>query len=146
MMKTQTSVEIAAPAATVFATWVDVKRWPEWTASVTRMTVLDPGPLHVGSRVRVQQPRLPTVVWRVEKLEQDRSFVWSSSSIGVRTVASHEVAPSDGSPVTAVLTLDQTGWLAPVVGLLLGSLTRRYLDLEARGLKERCESIDEGRE
>jgi uncharacterized membrane protein len=138
-VKTQTSVAIAAPAATVFNTWIDVERWPEWTASVTRMTVLDPGPLHVGSRVRVQQPRLPTVVWRVDKLEQDRAFVWSSSNIGVTTVASHELTPSDGG-VTAVLTLDQTGWAAPVIGVLSGSLTRRYLDMEAQGLKARCES------
>jgi uncharacterized membrane protein len=145
-VKTQTSVAIAASAATVFNTWVDVERWPEWTASVTRMTVLDAGPLRVGSRVRVQQPRLPTVVWRVDKLEQDRSFVWSSSSIGVSTVASHEVAPADGGGVRAVLTLDQTGWLAPAVGLLSRSLTRRYLDMEARGLKARCESGHEGRE
>jgi uncharacterized membrane protein len=139
-MKWQRSVEIAAPARSVWNTWVDVERWPEWTTSVTRSTVLDPGPLHVGSRVRVQQPRLPTVVWRVDELEQDQSFVWSSRSAGVTTIASHRITPSGGDRVTALLTLDQSGWLAPVIGFLAGRLTRRYLDMEATGLKSRSES------
>jgi uncharacterized membrane protein len=144
MARAQATTDIAAPASTVWSTWVDVERWPEWTASVRRMTVLDRGPLQVGSRVRVQQPRLPTVVWRVDTLEPDRTFVWSSRTIGVTTVASHEIEPTDGGHLRAVLTLDQTGWLAPVIGLLTRSLTRRYLDMEARGLKERCEAATPG--
>lgn len=144
-MKTQTSIEIAAAASTVWRTWVDVERWPEWTASVTRMTMLDARPLRVGSRVRVEQPKLPTVVWRVDVLEPDRSFVWSSHSAGVTTVASHEIVPTADERLTAVLTLDQTGVLAPLVGLLFRSLTNRYLDLEATGLKSRCELGNQGR-
>jgi hypothetical protein len=37
------------------------------------------------------------------------------------------------------LTLDQSGLLAPVVGAFFGRLTRRYVDMEADGLKRRCE-------
>ncbi len=144
-MRTQRSVDITATAATVWSTWVDVERWPEWTASVKRITVQDAGPLHVGSRARVEQPRLPTVVWRVDTLELDRLFVWSSHSAGVTTVASHEIVPAADGRVTAVLTIDQSGWLAPLAGLLFRSLTSRYLDLEATGLKARCESGNEGR-
>ena len=88
----------------------------------------------------MQQPRLPTVVWQVDELEQDRSFVWSSRSAGVTTVASHRITPSGGDRVTAVLMLDQSGGLAPNIGLLSGRLVRRYLDMEANGLKSRGES------
>jgi uncharacterized membrane protein len=140
------SIDIAAPASTVWSTWIDVERCPEWTAAVRSMTVLDARPLHVGSKVRVQLRRLPPAVWHVDALEQDRLFVWSARNLGVMTVVSHEIVPGQGSHVTAVLTLDSSGWLAPAVAALTRSLIRRYLDLEVRGLKARCESRDEGRQ
>ena len=37
--------------------------------------------------------------------------------------------------VTVTLSLHQTGFLAPIVGLLSARLTRRYIDMEANGLK-----------
>ena len=36
--------------------------------------------------------------------------------------------------------LEQDGPLGPVVGLLTRRLTRRYLDIEVRGIKQRCEA------
>ena len=42
--------------------------------------------------------------------------------------------------VTVTLTLDQEGFLAPVVWRLTGSRSRRYVQMEADGLKRRCES------
>ncbi|WP_202513189.1 hypothetical protein [Streptomyces sp. SID3343] len=41
--------------------------------------------------------------------------------------------------MTFTLTLQQSGLLAPVVGMLAGGLTRRYLRMEAEGLKQRSE-------
>jgi len=133
------SVEIEATADTVLAVWTDVERWPEWTASMTSIHRLDSGPLGVGSRARVKQPKLPATVWTVTELEPGRAFVWVASSPGVRTEAAHRVAPS-GTGVTATVVLDQRGPLATVVAWFAGRLTRRYLEMEAAGLKRRAET------
>jgi hypothetical protein len=47
--------------------------------------------------------------------------------------------PTDNG-TRATLVLDQAGLLAGVVGLLLGSLTRRYVDTELAGLTTRSEA------
>jgi uncharacterized membrane protein len=135
------SVRIDATAEAVWAVWVDVERWPEWTASMASVRRLDSGPLGVGSRAKVKQPKLPATVWQVTEMEPDRSFVWVASNPGVRTTASHRVTPGSAGagPVTATLFLEQAGPLARVVDLLLGGLTRRYLRMEADGLKARAE-------
>jgi uncharacterized membrane protein len=44
--------------------------------------------------------------------------------------------------VTVTLTLDHEGFLAPVVWRLTGSRSRRYVQMEAEGLKRRCESSE----
>jgi uncharacterized membrane protein len=139
MPRYQLSIEIEATAQAVWSVWTDVERWPEWTASMTAVRRLDSGPFGVGSRSRVKQPKLPTVVWQVTELEPDRSFVWAASSPGVRTEAAHRVAPASPGRVTATLVLDQTGPLATVLGWFTGGLTRRYLRMEADGLKRRTE-------
>ena len=55
------------------------------------------------------------------------------------TVAEHKIkAQSDGTTVTEAI-LRQTGPLSGVVGVLFGERTRRYMDVEAAGLKRRCE-------
>ena len=52
------AVEISAPPDRVWALMSDIGRWPEWTPTVTRVDPLDPGPLAVGHRARIRQPRL----------------------------------------------------------------------------------------
>lgn len=139
-MRFQDTIEIAAPALRVFDVWADVEHWPGWTSSVTSVQRLDEGPLRVGSRARVSQPRLPTVVWEVTELAPGESFTWVSGGPGVRTTGRHAVSPADAAGnVTVTATLEQAGPLGPLVGLLTGRLTRRYLRTEAEGLKAHCE-------
>jgi uncharacterized membrane protein len=139
-MRFEASIDVSAPADEVFAVYADVERWPEWTPTVTRVERLDDGPLRVGSRARVRQPRLPVAVWRVTEMEPGRWFTWVAQGPGVVTTGIHQVAPTDGgqrSRATAVLV--QGGPVGPVLGLLTKRLTERYLDAEVHGLKARCE-------
>lgn len=130
------TVDIPAPPDRVWAVMADVERWPEWSPTVTRIQRLDRGPLIVGSRVRIWQPRLLPATWRVTELHEGRSFTWVSRSPGLSVVAEHGV---EGAPhgSRARLSVRFTGWLGPLIARLTRSLNERYLALEAKGLGER---------
>jgi hypothetical protein len=115
----------------------DIEHWPEWTPTVTSIERLDPGPLKVGSRARIRQPKLPTAVWQVSELLEGRSFTWVTRSPGVLVTAHHGVEPTAGG-TRARLAVQFSGVLAPLVARLTRRLNERYLALEAKGLSERC--------
>jgi uncharacterized membrane protein len=136
----ETTIEIEAPREKVWSTLVDVERWPEWTASMTSIELLTGAPLAPSSRLRVKQPRMRALVWEVTDLVPGEAFTWRSSILGVTSVGTHRIAAASDHSVTVTLALDQSGFLAPIIGFLAARMTRRYVDTEARGLKARCEA------
>lgn len=138
-MDFKVTVDIAAPPRTVWSVIRDVEHWHEWTPSITSIKRLNDGPLRVGSRAVVQQPKLPKNEFTVTVLEEDRGFDWESRSPGLRGIGRHWVEPAaGGSRVT--LGVDFRGVLAPLIRLIYGGLTQRYIEMEAAGLKRRCEN------
>jgi len=118
----------------------DVERWSEWTASVTSVVLLDKAPFDVGSQARLRQPCLPVAVWTVTAFEPKHYFAWQTGVPGVRTVAGHHVEATGGNSTRVTLSLSWRGPLAPLIGLLYGKRSRRYVGMEAQGLKQRCEA------
>jgi uncharacterized membrane protein len=139
-MITDCAIGIDAPAKLVWDVFSDVERWPEWTASVTSLKALDGPGLAVGKRYEIRQPRLPKLVWEVTALDVGRSWTWEQRSPGGRTIAVHEVHP-DGDRSQVKQRLDQQGPVGALVARLMRGTTKRYLDLEARGLKARSEQL-----
>ena len=138
-MQLAESISIAAPPERVWAVILDVERWPEWTQSMTRLERLQPGDLAPGSKVKVTQPKLPVNVYEVTAVEPDRYLEWRVSKPGFSVVAGHRVEP-DGPGCKVTLSIEQSGLLSPIVGLMYGALTKRYVAMEAQGLKARLES------
>ncbi|HLF79834.1 MAG TPA: SRPBCC family protein [Dehalococcoidia bacterium] len=137
-MYIESVVEISAPPERVWDVLKEVERWPEWTQSISRIDLLDTDDLVVGARARIKQPRLPAVIWKVTELTPGRSFAWVASGLGYETVATHAIEPSEtGSKVT--LTVKQTGLLSHLMPWV-SAMSRRYVEMEARGLKQRIES------
>lgn len=134
MTSYQNALEVRAPAEQVWAVLLEVERWPQWTPSMTALQLLTPGPLAVGSKVRVQQPRLPALEWTVDELVPGTSFAWSSRSAGVTSRADHRVTPLPGGCRVEV-SLVQAGPVAGLLALVHGRLTRRYLRQELEGLR-----------
>ena len=133
------SVDINAPASRVWAVMSDIEHWREWTASVTSVKRLDSGPLRVGSRAEIIQPKLPPAQFTVTALEEGKGFTWETTSGGVKAIADHQIMEhGDRCQVSLSVTFSGAlGWLAAG---LVKKLTFEYLELEAAGLKRRCES------
>lgn len=132
------AVDIQASPDRVWAVMSDIERWPEWTPTVASIQRVDPGPLAVGSRARIRQPKLPPAEWQVTELDEGRNFTWVTRRPGVRMTARHWVE-ADGGGSRATLSLQYAGLLGPLVARLTRGLNERYLALEARGLRERSE-------
>ena len=137
-MEYQVSVGIDAPPDVVWAVMSDGERWHEWTASVTSVRLLDYGPLRIGSRALIRQPRFPPAVWKVTALEPGRSFTWRSGMPLMWVYGQHSIEPV-GSGTRATLRLIYDGVLARLMGRITRGITNRYLGMEASGLKRRSE-------
>lgn len=136
----QVAVEIAAPAARVWAVLLDVGRWPDWTPTVLDAKRLDAGPFTVGSRTRVLQPKLRPAVWQVTELDAARGvFTWVARNPGVLVTARHRIEAA-GDTSRATLSIEFSGWLGPLVARLVRKLNEQYVSTEAQSLKKRCES------
>jgi uncharacterized protein YndB with AHSA1/START domain len=133
------TVDISAPPERVWTVMADVDRWREWTPSIASIRRRSSDPLEVGQWALVRQPRLPPALWRVTSVEQGRAFTWVSSGPGFRVTGIHALEPLPaGTRVT--LAIEIRGLLGPLLARLTGTLTDRYITLEAAGLKRRCES------
>jgi uncharacterized membrane protein len=135
---------IDAPLDRVWTILADVERWPQWTASVTRIERLDVRPLGLGSRLRIHQPKLRPAVWVITIWEPESRFVWETAGPGVTVVGSHAVKAA-GQGCEVIFDLRFAGWLGGLVGLVKGRLAERYVRCEAEGLAARSRSFLRGR-
>jgi uncharacterized membrane protein len=139
-MNFEDGITIRANAERVWAVYSDIERWPEWTASITSVEHLSGRGVEVGARVRIRQPKLPKAIWEVTSLEPGVSWTWTSRAPGVTTKAWHRVtAQADGS-ARVTQGIEQSGPIGWLIGKVYGGLTRKYLAMEAAGLKARCEA------
>lgn len=127
---------VEAPSETVWTVLSDVARWPEWTPTVKSVRRFDDGPLQVGSRAEVEQPRLPRAVWQVTHLDAGTGFTWEAHGPGLTTIGRHEVVP-EGAGCRVTLGIEQRGPMGAVAALVWRRLTQRYIDLEAASLSAR---------
>src|SRR4030095_3143390 len=125
-------VDIAQNPSVIWSVLTDLERWPEWTRSMTSLRRLDSGSFGIGSQVRIVQPKLKSLVWRVSDFAEGRAFAWEARSLGLFIRAGHEIQ-SSGSGSIVILTVHQSGWLAPLVNLFTQRLTRDYMKMEAQG-------------
>ncbi|MGH8144917.1 MAG: SRPBCC family protein [Rhodanobacteraceae bacterium] len=129
--------------ATAWQVATNVEHWPEWTASVTRIQRLGGGPVHVGSRARVEQPGMQPLVWTVTRVEPEQRFDWETRTAGIRIAASHLIEPSDDG-VVITNGLGMNGWLAALVAPFIRNRVQRFIEMETEGWKRRSETIETG--
>jgi uncharacterized protein YndB with AHSA1/START domain len=139
MREFSVSIGIDAPTERVWEVMSDTSRWHEWTASITSVELAGDGKLAVGNVAHVRQPKLPPATWKVTAVEPPVGFTWVSTGPGVRVTAHHRIE-AVGDRSKATLSLELQGIFAGLLAWITGSITERYLALEARGLKARSET------
>jgi hypothetical protein len=124
-----TTIDIQAPPDRFWAILFAIEHWFEWTPTVISIRQLDAGPLAVGIRAIVREPKLLPARRQVMEFEEGCSFV----------IACHSIEDAaNGSRATPAL--DFSGPLGPLCACLTSCLNTRYLAIEARGLKKRAEA------
>jgi uncharacterized protein YndB with AHSA1/START domain len=134
----QLSVRIEAPVERVWAAVADVDSWVA-SPSITSVERLGDQPLGPGSRVRIKQPGMPMIEWRVTTLQPGVEFTWTGHSPGVTTLGRHAVAPAEDA-TTLTLSVEHRGPLAGIVRALTRKRTARYIRLEAETIRAASES------
>lgn len=120
---------------------MDLESWPLWSGSMEEVERLDKGqPFGVATEVRIKQPKLPPLVWTLVEFEPGVSFAWESSARGVKTWAVHRIESAGDGRSKVTLGIRQSGPLAWLASLAMGKTTRRYVDMEADGLKRFVET------
>jgi uncharacterized protein YndB with AHSA1/START domain len=139
-MTYRASIDIDAPVERVWDVLMDVEKWPDWSPTMTSVKRLESGLFRPGSSARIKQPKVPEAIWRVSAMEPQQSFTWSTRSRGVTTVARHTVAAREEGGTRVGGEIDQSGPLSLLARVFFSRLTKRYLEEEAQGLKQRCET------
>ena len=140
MKSFSTTIEIKAPPQRVWSVLADIEGWPDWTASVQSIERFESGPLSVGTRARLRQPKLRPAIWQITQIEKGSNFTWVTRSLGLAITAHHRVEPvKKGNASRVTLTIEFSGLLGPLVAWLTRGLNVHYLALEAQGLKKRSE-------
>ncbi|MGO8958015.1 MAG: SRPBCC family protein [Streptosporangiaceae bacterium] len=143
MHSIETSVEVNAPAARLWQAVADVEQWPKWTASMREISWLTGGGLTRGRRARIRQSGTPALVWDVSDVEPGSSFTWRTASAVVTAIAFQRIRALGPDKAELTVGVAQSGPMAGLIGLLSGRRTRRYIKLEADGLKRCAENPDQ---
>jgi uncharacterized membrane protein len=139
-MRFEESIDIDAQQERVWEVLSDLEAWPRRIETVDVVELLTPAPMSKGSRVRLKQPKLPEGTWDITVWDAPSYFEWRQKSGGITSVAGHRVEMLEEGRSRLTLSLDMRGPLILVVGLFYRGLTKRYMTMEAQGMKRAAES------
>ena len=146
-MRISETLEVAAPAATVWNVITDLARYPEWNPFVVACrSTLEPGaPIDMRVRVLpfVAQPQRETIFTHVP----GRRLSYGVAPMRLGALASersHAVEPLAADRARYVSDFRLDGWLAPVVDALLGRRLAAGFAAMTAAIKARAEALHAG--
>jgi hypothetical protein len=131
---------IEADPHVVWALTADVERWPQLTPTITEVVLLDEGPITLGGRARIAQPRQRPAVWTVSRFEPDRRFEWWTKVGPITMTGGHRIEP-DPRGCRNILTLEVTGRGSGLLRRLAGRRLAEAIDTENRGFRSAAEGL-----
>jgi uncharacterized protein YndB with AHSA1/START domain len=138
------TLEVAAPAATVWSVITDLARYPEWNpfvvACASTLEVGAPIDMRVHVFQSFAQPQREQILEHVP----GRRLAYGLPMRPLGSLASrrsHEVTALGPDRTRYVSHFELTGWFAPVVEALLGSRLRHGFTAMSAAIKTRAESL-----
>ena len=104
-----------------------------------RQQRLDTGPLRVGSKARVTQPRQRPRVWTVTEPEAPRRFVWQAKIGPVAMVGGHHLERT-ATGCRNTLTLDLSGPFSGLLHRIAGRQLAKAIRIENEGFRRAAEA------
>jgi carbon monoxide dehydrogenase subunit G len=142
-VRCESTVTIGKPPAEVFPWLLDADKVPEWMSGLQVYEPLEPGPLHVGSRIRQeltvsgQQLRFELVV---TELDAPRRAVLRFEGSGFKAANEYSLAEADGgSQVTWVISGDTTSFKARLIAPMVQAKLQEKLDGDLARLRSLLE-------
>lgn len=139
MITTERQFRIEAPPQIVWEVMSDIERWPQWTPTAESARRGEEGPLRVGATASMKIVGARGIgIWTVTSCEDGREFVWENRMAGVHSAAGHRVE-ADGSGSNVRLWIEQSGFMAAIIGWYLRRVSNKNVDIEAAGLTRESE-------
>jgi hypothetical protein len=139
-MEITSALTIDASVERVWDLTLDLESWPEMTPTMTRVERLDSGPVVVGSRARVTQPKQRPTVWTVTRCEPRSCFEWTTKVAMVTMTASHHLEPTPDGRCRNTLGVAFSGVGAGLARRLLGGAVRHAIETENQGFRAAAEA------
>jgi hypothetical protein len=137
-MHLERRIEVNTPIKRVWAANENIESWSQLSPSMAEVRRLDGGPLAIGSRARIKQLRFPAAEWTLTALDPGRALTWESRSIGVRTIATHELE-STAAGTSLLFAVDLSGLPVRLLAPVISRIARRFVEQESQGFKSYCE-------
>ena len=138
-LRCESTVTVAKPPAEVFPWLLEADRVPRWMTGLEVYEPLEPGPLHVGSRIRQelsvsgQHLRFELHVAALDA--PDRALLQFEGS-GFKAANEYVVrAAGDGSAVTWVISGDTTSFKAKLIAPMVQAKLQEKLDVDLGRLR-----------
>jgi carbon monoxide dehydrogenase subunit G len=131
-VRCESTVTIGKPPAQVFPWLLDADKVPKWMSGLQAYEPLEPGPLHVGSRIR-QELTVSGQHLRFElevtELDAPRRAVLRFEGSGFKASNEYSVADADGgAQVTWVISGDTTSFKAKLIAPMVQAKLQEKLD------------------
>jgi carbon monoxide dehydrogenase subunit G len=139
-LRCESTVTVDKPPAQVFPWLLDADKVPRWMTGLEVYEPLEPGPLHVGSRIR-QELSVSGQHLRFElevaALDPPRSAVLRFEGSGFKAANEYAVRESadGGSEVTWVISGDTTSFKAKLVAPMVQAKLQEKLDVDLARLQ-----------
>ena len=134
-LRCESTVTIAKLLEEVFPWLIDDDKVPQWMSGLEQYEPVEPGPLHIGSRIRqrlsVSGQNLGFEL-EVSELAPPRSAVLRFEGSGFKAVNQYAVTPhdGDGSAVTWVISGDTTSFKAKLLAPMVQAKLEEKLDTD----------------